>query len=299
MAHMDWDRLRIFHHVAEAGSLTKAGEALQLSQSAVSRQVSRLEAELDMPLFQRHTRGLILTEQGEILYRTAREMMRRIEEARALISDSRERPDGDLKVTANLALGGFWLAPRLAEFLDLFPAIRLHLLLSDDELDLSAREADVALRLRPPSEPSLIRRRLFAVHFHLYASADYARRFGVPRTVAELDSHRLVAFDGDIPDYLSDLNWHCAIGREKGQARIPHLSVNTLPAVIAAVVAGAGIGALPDYALDKSTPLVRILTGEVIPHLECYLVYPEAMKSVARVQVFRDFLVAKAQRWVG
>lgn len=295
---MDWDRVRIFFIAAEAGSLTRAGVTLGLSQSAVSRQVSALEAELDVPLFHRHARGLVLTEQGELLYRTARELVTKLEQTRASLSDSREKPDGELKVTANVALGGIWLTPRLSEFLDLYPDIRLQLILTDDELDLAMREADIALRLRAPQQADLIRRRLFAVHFHVYASPEYLKRHGAPRTVADLDNQRLVAFGGDIPSYLADINWHLTAGRDKNEARTPTLVVNSLSALLNATVSGAGIAVLPDYTVDQSSTLVRLLQGETMPHLDCFLVYPETLKQVARVQVFRDFLVSKAQRWV-
>lgn len=295
---MDWDRVRVFYAAAEAGSLTKAGDQLGLSQSAVSRQVSALEGELDVPLFHRHARGLVLTEQGELLFRTARELVTKLEQTRASLTDSREKPNGELKITANVALGGIWLTPRLSEFLDLFPDIRVQMILTDDELDLAMREADIALRLRAPQQGDLIRRRLFAVHFHVYASPDYLKRFGTPKVVADLDEHRLVAFGGDIPNYLSDVNWHCTAGREKREARSPALVVNSIAALLHAASTGAGIAVLPDYVVDQTSPLVQLLQGETMPQLDCYLVYPEAMKQVARVQVFRDFLVSKAQRWV-
>ena len=94
---MDWDKLKVFHAAAEAGSFTHAGEQLGLSQSAVSRQVSALEHELGVSLFHRHARGLILTEQGELLYRTAHEVFMKLEAARAKLTDTRERPNGELQ----------------------------------------------------------------------------------------------------------------------------------------------------------------------------------------------------------
>ncbi len=158
---MDWDKLRIFHAAAAAGSFTHAGEALHLSQSAISRQVAALEYDLKTSLFHRHARGLLLTEQGEMLFRTVQEVLVRLEGARLRLSDAREKPHGLLKVTANTGFGSAWLAPRLAEFRELYPDIELVVILTDDELDLSMREADVALRLREPTQPDLIRRRLF------------------------------------------------------------------------------------------------------------------------------------------
>ena len=177
MAHtsgssMDWDKLKVFHAAAEAGSFTHAGERLGLSQSAVSRQVSALEGELNVSLFHRHARGLILTEQGELLYRTAHEVFMKLEAARTKLTDSRERPNGELKVSTTPGIGVHWLTPRLGEFLDLYPDIQITLLTSDEELDLAMREADVAIRLRQPTQPDLIQRKLFSVHFHAYASPE-------------------------------------------------------------------------------------------------------------------------------
>ena len=182
---MDWDKLRVFQAAAEAGSFTHAGETLGLSQSAVSRQVSALEGDLGAPLFHRHARGLILTEQGETLLQAVHDVSMKLEAVRSRLIDSRDKPSGDLRVTTTLALGANWLSSRLGEFTDLFPEVKLHLLLSDDDLDLGMREADVALRLREPLQPDLIRRRLFTVHFHAYASAEYLKKAGQPRTVED------------------------------------------------------------------------------------------------------------------
>src|SRR5204862_871714 len=142
---MDWDKLKVFHAAAEAGSFTHAGEQLGLSQSAVSRQVSALEQELSVSLFHRHARGLILTEQGELLYRTAHDVFMKLEAARAKLTDSRERPNGDLRVTTTPGIGVHWLTPRLGEFTDLYPEVHITLLTTDEELDLAMREPDVAI----------------------------------------------------------------------------------------------------------------------------------------------------------
>ncbi len=294
---LDWDKIRIFFKVAEAGSFTKAGDDLGLSQSAVSRQVSALERELKAPLFHRHARGLILTEQGDLLFRAARDMTMRLETTRARLADTRERPSGDLRVTTTVGLGSHWLTPRLSEFMDLYPDIRVELILTNEELDLSMREADVALRLRQPVQADLVQRRLFTVHFHIYASDDYIKRFGEPKTVEQLDDHRLLSFGGDQPSYLLAVHWLAHAGRELRDPRGYHLIVNNITALKKAVEKGAGIAVLPDYLVEPEMKVQRILTDMEMPSLDSYLVYPEEMRSMARVQVFRDFLVNKAQRW--
>ena len=183
---MDWDKLRIFHAVAEAGSFTHAGEMLNLSQSAVSRQISALEESLNVPLFHRHARGLILTEQGELLYRTAHEVFAKLAMAEAQLTESKERPRGPLKVTATVALGSTWLTPRMKEFLDLHPEVSVELVLDERELDLGMREADVAIRMMPPRQPDLIQRHLMTVHINIYAAASYVRRRGMPKAPEDL-----------------------------------------------------------------------------------------------------------------
>src|SRR5262245_65824026 len=132
---MDWDKLKVFHAAAEAGSFTHAGERLGLSQSAVSRQVSALEAELSVSLFHRHARGLILTEQGEMLYRTAHEVFMKLAAARAKLTDSREKPNGELKVPTTPGIGVHSLTPRLGDVSQLSHDIRFPLFTTDDGLD--------------------------------------------------------------------------------------------------------------------------------------------------------------------
>jgi DNA-binding transcriptional LysR family regulator len=294
---MDWDKLKVFHAAAEAGSFTHAGENLGLSQSAVSRQVSALEHELSVALFHRHARGLILTEQGELLYRTAHDVFMKLEAARAKLTDSRERPHGELRVTTTVGLGINWLTPRLGEFLDLYPDIRVSLITTDEELDLAMREADVAIRLRLPTQPDLIQRKLFSVHFHAYASPEYLKRFGTPRSHEDLDKHRIVLLGGNVPAYLQNRNWLIDVGRDGKGQRVPILSINSILGVLRACQRGLGIAMLPDYLVEENGGLVQLFTDAGAISLDAYFVYPEELKSVARIQVFRDFLVSKAQRW--
>lgn len=294
---LDWDKLRVFHAAANAGSFTHAGDSLGLSQSAVSRQVSALEAELDAPLFHRHARGLILTEQGEMLMRTVKEVALKLDAARARLTDSREKPNGELKITTTLGIGTNWLSPRLGEFMELYPDIRINLILTDEELDLGMREADVALRVREPVQPDLIRRRLFTLHFHAYAAPDYLKAHGQPRNLEDLDQHRLLIYAGSTPGILGNGSFLLEAGRDAKKPRLAALAVNNITALLRSVENNVGIAVLPDFLVTAEMGLVRLLPQIDMPELECFLVYPEEMKSVARVQVFRDFLVANAQRW--
>src|SRR4030088_785 len=194
---VDWDKLRVCHAVAEAGSFTHAGGACNLNQSAVSRQIRAVQESLRGPLFHRHARGLILTEQGELLFRTAREVFAKLAMSESLISESKDRPKGPLKITTTVAFGSIWLTPRIHEFLDLYPEIQVSLVVDDSELDLSMREADVAIRMTPPRQPDLIQRHLVSVQEHVYASTEYLKKFGTPKRAEDLDDHRLIIYCDD------------------------------------------------------------------------------------------------------
>ncbi|MDR4308107.1 LysR family transcriptional regulator [Chelatococcus sambhunathii] len=294
---MDWDKLRIFHAAADAGSFTRAGEALDLSQSAVSRQVSALESELKAPLFHRHARGLILTEQGELLFRTTQDVFSKLESARSILTDSRDRPHGVLKITTTVGFGGAWLTPRLGEFMERYPDIQVQLILTDEELDLAMREADVAIRLRAPTQPDLIQRRLFTVHYHAYAAPEYIKRHGRPASLDDLDQHRIIEFGGPIPPFLQSINWLKTASRSPKNPRLASLVINSVAAIKQAAEKGVGLAVVPDYLMDETCNLVRVFDESDMPTLEAYFVYPEELKNVARINVFRDFLLEKAQRW--
>jgi DNA-binding transcriptional LysR family regulator len=297
-ASMDWDKLRVFHAVADAGSFTHAGHELGLSQSAVSRQISSLEQDLKVPLFHRHARGLILTEQGEVLYRTAHDVFARLAAARTRLTDSKDKPTGELRITTTVGLGSIWLTPRIAEFLELYPQISVTLLLEDRELDLSMREADVAIRLRRPVQPDLIQRKLFTVHQNVYASPDYIRRRGMPKTLEDLDDHVILSF-GVPPNYfLSNVDWLETAGRPPGSPpRQPALKVNSVYGMRRAVEAGLGIATLPDYIVAPDSPLVQVRLPVESPEFDTYFAYPEELRDSKRVAVFRDFIVSQAREW--
>ncbi|MEE4015243.1 LysR family transcriptional regulator [Roseibium sp. FZY0029] len=297
---MDWDKLRIFHAAAQAGSFTHAGDTLHMSQSAVSRQVSALEHDLGVPLFHRHARGLLLTEQGELLYRTANDVLMKLEAVQSSLTDSKEKPSGALRVTTTVGLGSTWLTSRIRSFIDLYPDVDLHLIFDDDELDLGMREADVAIRLRQPTQPDLIQRKLFTVHFHVYAAPDYLQRFGTPVTIDDLDKHRLITFGEQAPAYLRSMNWLETAGRVTTSPRRSVLKANNIVAIKRAVQSGVGIAILPDYIIDKSSNLVPVMTDQEdkVPSFDTYFVYPSELKNTARVTAFREFLLANAEGWV-
>jgi DNA-binding transcriptional LysR family regulator len=261
---MDWDKLRIFHAVADAGSLTHAGDALHLSQSAVSRQIRALEDSLNTTLFHRHARGLILTEQGELLFDATRAMMKRLDGATARIRDSEEEVFGELRVTTTTGFGTLWMVPRLPKLYAKYPDLKIDLMLEERVLDLPMREADVAIRMKEPSQADLIRKRLMSVHMCLFASRSYVETHGAPDTPEALSAHRLICQNPR----------SAQVGA--GATLVSELMTNDISSLL---TVNNYFGVLQGVLHDVSSSEVPV-----------FLAYPEELRQSKRVSVFRDFV---------
>jgi DNA-binding transcriptional LysR family regulator len=284
---LDWDKLRIFHAVADAGSLTHAGDTLHLSQSAVSRQIRALEENLNTTLFHRHARGLILTEQGELLFDATRHMTKRLDAAAARIRDSEEEVFGELRVTTTIGFGSLWLAPRLPALYEKYPDLKIDLMLEERLLDLPMREADVAIRMKEPSQADLIRRRLMSINMRLYASPSYLAANGTPETLDDLRNHRLISQNANSAQVSSG----ALLVRELMSYDIgSHLTVNNYFGVLQGVIHDLGIGVLPDYLTQDFPDIVRVLPDVQSGEVPVFLAYPEELRQSKRVEVFRDFV---------
>ena len=284
---MDWDKLRIFHAVADAGSLTHAGDTLHLSQSAVSRQIRALEESLNTVLFHRHARGLILTEQGELLFDATKTMNKRIDAAAARIRDSEEEVFGELRVTTTTGIGTIWLAPRLYKLYETYPDLKIDLMMEERVLDLPMREADVAIRMKEPSQADLIRKRLMFVRIGLYATREYIARHGAPETLDDMKNHRLIFQNPRSPQVLAGQN----LIRELMTYEIGStLTVNNYFGVLQAAIHNLGIGMLPDYVTHAIDTMVRVLPDVESMEVPVYLAYPEELRHSKRIETFRDFV---------
>lgn len=284
---MDWDKLRIFHAVADAGSLTHAGDKLNLSQSAVSRQIRALEESLNATLFHRHARGLILTEQGELLFDATSAMSRRLDTASARIRDSEEEVFGELRVTTTTGFGTLWLAPRLPKLYEKYPDLKVDLMLEERVLDLPMREADVAIRMKEPSQADLIRKKLMMIRMCLYATPDYLAHNPAPRQIEDISDHRLICQNTNSDQVGS--------GRSLVQHLLTHdirslLTVNNYFGVLQGVLQDLGIGVLPDYVTQDFPDLVPILPNLASADVPVFLAYPEELRQSQRVSAFKDFV---------
>ena len=296
---MDWDKLRIFHAVASAGSFTHAGQMLSLSQSAVSRQISALEEEITTPLFQRHARGLTLTDEGEMLYAAVSDVLARLAQAEEALKNVHDAPRGSLKVTTTHGIGTYWLIPRLGALLKDCPELELHLVMEDRELDLSQREADVAIRMRAPVQADLIQRKLFTVHYHTYAVQAYLDACGTPQTFEDLGNHTIISYGETAPSEVREVNW--LIDQTKRTVR-PEckgrlIRINNVSGVLSAALCGLGLASVPDYVAVQYPALVRILPDVPGPSFDVHLVYADSLRQSKRVAAFRDFLVRESRDW--
>lgn len=289
---MDWDKLRIFHAVADAGSLTHAGDTLHLSQSAVSRQIRALEESLGTTLFHRHARGLILTEQGEFLFDATSSMARRLDNAAARIRDSEEHVLGELKVTTAVGFGTLWLAPRLGKLYAKYPDLKIDLLLEERVLDLPMREADVAIRMKEPTQSDLIRRRLLNIRMRMYATREYLEQAGTPESISDLAPHRLICQKPDQPQVAAGAR---LVQEVLAQNVASTLTVNNYFGVLQGVLADVGIGVLPDYLTADHDRLVRVLPDVDSDEVPVFLAYPEELRQTRRVAAFRDFVLEEIQ----
>jgi DNA-binding transcriptional LysR family regulator len=296
---MDWDKLKAFHAVADAGSFTRAGEALNLSQPALSRRIQLLEESLEVSLFHRHPRGVILTEQGELLYQTVKEILAKLAMAQTLIDESKDQPKGILRITTTAAFGACWLTPLIVRFLEQQPQVSVRLILGHHHLDLAMGEADVAIRMRFPEQPDLIQRRLMTVECRAFASASYLKAHGEPATLQDLDRHRLIAYgDSGRRSASPPLNWLLSADRAEGEERRPALEINGLHGIYRAVERGFGIAVLPSFMRDETRRLVPVLKDVPAPIFEVYFVYPAELRHSKRIAVFRDYLLGEIAKTV-
>jgi DNA-binding transcriptional LysR family regulator len=289
---IDWDKLRLFHAVASAGSFTEGARRLKLSQPALSRQVIALEESLGAKLFHRHARGLALTNEGEQLRSTTARMADEIERTKSSIEATRNRPTGEIKLTTTVSFGSSWLPVQLKDFLDMYPDIRVSLLLSDEERDLARHEADCAIRFHKPHQADLIQRPLATIRHRLCASQAYLDTHGEPKTQADLLNHRLIAYGVEAPAYLRSINWALELGQE-GPPREPALSINNSFGVLQAVEAGVGIAALPTYLIRHSGKLKVLLPELQGAVFQTYFVYASELRGSVRVSALRDFLISR------
>ncbi len=294
---MDWDKLKIFHTVAEASSFTKASTILNLSQSAISRQIQALENGLKVQLFERHARGLVLTENGEYLFKSAHEVISKLKDVESNLIGQKDVLSGKLTVTTVVSFGTTWLTPRIKEFMDLHPGMEIELIFDDKELDLATRQADVAIRMRRPKQLNLIQKKFVDFNYHIYGSNEYLEKNGYPKTLKDLDKHKSITYGKGAPSPVYNPDWVLRIGSKDGKKRKSVMKVNSVYGLLLAVQSGVGLAALPDYIAHNKNGITKVLPNEPGKPTETHFVYPASLKDNARLVAFRNFLFSKVNEW--
>ncbi len=294
---MDWDKLKIFHTVAEASSFTKASTILNLSQSAISRQIQALENDLKVQLFERHARGLVLTENGEYLFKSAHEVISKLKDVESNLIGQKNALSGKLTVTTVVSFGTTWLTPRIKEFMDLHPDMEIELIFDDKELDLATRQADVAIRMRRPKQLNLIQKKFVDFNYHIYGSNEYLEKNGYPKSLRDLDKHKFITYGKGAPSPVYNPDWVLRIGSKDGKKRKSVMKVNSVYGLLLAVQSGVGLAALPDYIAHNKSGITKVLPNDPGKPTETHFVYPASLKNNARLVAFRNFLFSKVNEW--
>ena len=282
---MDWDKLKIFHAVAEAGSFTSATVTLNLSQSAISRQIQSLEEDLKVKLFERHARGLTLTENGEYVYKTAHEVISKLKEVETSLGDQKNKPSGKITITTVRSFGTHWLTPRIQEFMQLYPEMEVELIFDDKELDLSTRQADIGIFMRRPKQLNYIQKKLIDINYHIYGSNTYLEKFGMPKTVNDLNKHKFISFGRGTPSPVYNPDWAIKVGMKDSKKRKSVMKVNSVMGLLLAVESGVGLAALPDYLVVQSKNLLKVLPKVEGPITEAHFVYPASLKNLSLIHI--------------
>ena len=294
---MNWDKLKIFHAVAEAGNFTKATYALNLSQSAISRQIQSLERDLKTHLFERHARGLSLTENGEYLFKTAHEVISKLKDVETTLVDKKDKPTGKLTVTTVVSFGTTWLTPRIQEFMKLYPEIEIELIFDDKELDLSTRQADIGIWMRRPKQLNYIQKKLIDINYHIYGSVKYLEEYGHPKNISDLNKHKFISYGKGAPSPAFNPDWALKLGVKDNKKRKPIMKVNSIYGLLLAVQSGVGLASLPDYITVNVPNIIKVLPQTEGPKSDAHFVYPQSLKNVARIIAFRNFLYSKIKKW--
>jgi LysR family transcriptional regulator, regulator for bpeEF and oprC len=289
----DLRTLAIFVKVAEKKSFVHAASELGITQSGVSNAIKRLEDQVGTLLLARTTRRVSLTEDGAAFFERCRQALAAIDEAEHVLKRAQLKPAGTLRIDMPLAFGRIKLVPLLRGFQDNYPDVRLRITFTDRYIDLIEEGVDVAIRFGALQDSSLIARRLTTAQFNAAASPAYVKKFGRPKTPADLQKHNCLAFAWR--DTRQTRDWSFTVGgREVRVTPSGNMSFTEGAALCQAAIDGCGIAQLHNYYLDG-----EFARGTLVPILEDFkpkaipisLIYPQTRHLTPNVRAFVDFMV--------
>jgi len=294
---MKWDRLRLFNIVAQTRNITEASYILQMSQSALSRQMKALEHELGVKLFLRNSDGISLTKAGNRLYSSVQVLASDISKTHNQLLEDMDVPSGRLNVTATNAFGALWVAPRMSKFKIAYPEISVALSLRDSEPRVTNFNSDVEVRMTPSSSQDDVQIKLADCRYKIFASKDYLKVNKKKKTTNELDDHKIISYgeDAQPPIDRHRLNWLLTIGKENKRPRKPILEVSSIYGIAKATEVGMGIASLPDWMEFEMIELIEILPQLEGPKMSISLCYNYELRNDSRIKAFKDFMLQEAE----
>ncbi len=286
--------LEAFVRVAESGSFSKAAARLKSSKSAISRQVSALEAELGARLLHRTTRALTLTEVGRGYFEQAARILADLAEANASVGQLQAAPRGRLRVSAPMSFGFLHLAPAVPDFLDRYPEVELEMIMNDRVVDLIDEGFDMAVRIGKLEDSSLVARRLAPSRIAVCAAPAYLERRGVPTSPDQLKAHECLCYSN--VGMAQEWRFVRPDGRVWPVEVRGRLHANNGDALRAAALRGFGLAVLPGFLVGgdfQSGALVSVLEEFLPRDSAVHAVYPHARHLSPKVRAFVDFLAER------
>ncbi|PKF80729.1 LysR family transcriptional regulator [Vibrio sp. vnigr-6D03] len=283
--NINWQWVRHFLVVAEQGSLSKAAEALSLSQPTLTRQIQRLEKELGYALFERSTQGLDLTENGVALLASAKRMSESADQFLRSAQGNSGVLKGAIRISVNELFGHFLLPKALVAFHESHPEIEFEVVISNEATNLSKRDADIAVRMFNHRQQDLVSRRLPSIPLGFYAHSAYIERHGLPMGIVDLAKHRLVGFDR-MTSFIDEARQHGV------ELKLNDFCYRTdsLLQHWALLNQGAGIVATHQGLAKTSGELVQVLEVSPISELPCHLVVHQDIQTNTKVRTLLNFL---------
>ncbi len=286
---MDWSKLRIFYHVAQCGGFSHATQHSGMSQPSISRMVSLLEAEAQVQLFIRSSRGVTLTKQGELLYGIVKPFFSDLQSTLTRIRSNDDTLEGPLKVIVPSDYLSLYLTPVLSQFIKTYPGIKLTVQHIESIPDLDLYEADIIVHsFYQEHKPALTQHRIQTLQYSLYASDSYLKQYGIPQSIEDLDLHHLIGYSGSSQ---SMMDWHLHTGTQ-GHKREVVCSVSSIVSGIELAQADIGIVTAPrGHPLIADSGLTEILPDISSPKVDIYFSCLKHLESLKTIEVFKNYLI--------
>lgn len=286
----DLDRFELFVSVVEQGSLTQAASHLGCTKAALSKQIKRLEADYSINLFRRHKQRLLLTPEGELLYQQGLRLRKELDAARNICKSLRAEPEGDMHVVVFQYFAKRLVFPRLGEFLQRYPKLKLRIDTTERVPDFVKERIDLALgfSLPPPNADETVQKRMATTRYVLCATPDYFKQFGMPQKLEDLRGHRYICHAS------RSIQRAIRLKPTAHYAITPYLWVNTVDSLIACAQQNIGIIQLPLYMVDEllsSGEFVEVLSAYQANADSVFCYYPKSTYAQPNVQAFMSFFL--------